>query len=663
MDSKAIKGYLVGYDGDERYRIYIKEEHKVVLSRDVQFREKMLSCEETVKLPFCDFKPNNHHYEYEANDNSASMREIYTEHRTNQDEELNVESDEEIEDQGSGSTKDDDVQTNKRTREEDSDEDLPIIKRLRDRSLIATRRFQDYVMMANDFVNRIETPTTYREAVNSKEKVDWEKAMNSEIKSLQENQTWELSTLPKENKAIPCKWVYRVKTNADGSIEKFKARLVIKGFSQRKGIDYNQTFSPVARMGTIRSFLSIAASEQLHLTQFDVSTAFLYGELEESIYMKQPEGYEDDTERVCKLKRSLYGLKQAPRCWNKRFGSFLISLGFRPSEADPCLFLREKRGKKLMLVLYVDDGLVAGSDPIDIEDFIGELKSEFKIVSKSADYFLGLEIEKKDEAIKISQKSYAKKVLERFNFEECKPVATPMLKAAEVQITGKVGEEIQFPYREAVGAIMYLMLGTRPDLAFSVGFSSRSLDKPTSDDVTRVKRMLRYIAGTIDVGITYSRKVSRRILECYSDADFGGCTKTGRSTSGVVVKYAGGVISWLSKRQTMVATSTTEAEIVAANEAAKEVIWLSRLFNEIVKLQCVPVLQVDNTAAVRLAENPEFHRRTKHIEMKHFFIREKVAEGKIRISQISTEEQVADIMTKPLSRTRLTILCGRMGVQ
>ena len=616
MDKKAIQSYLIGYDGDERYRIYIKEQHKVILSRDVVFREKLKDCKERVELKLPDQEVD---------------REV------EQEETISSEN-EESESTGC---------------------------KLRDRSLLAKpKKFDDYVTTAEAYVTLMDEPECYEEAVNSKDHQHWITAMNNEMDSLTKNETWELTDLPADAKAIPCKWVYRLKTNPDSSIDKFKARLVVKGFSQTRGVNYSETFSPVAKLATIRSVFSIAASERMYLKQFDVSTAFLYGELSETVYMQQPEGYSNESPKVCKLKKSLYGLKQAPRCWNKRIDTFLMKQGFKVSAADPCLYIRIKGGKKLLLALYVDDGLLAATDMQDLISFISQMEAEFEITVTEASYFLGVEIEKNaDGSIKISQAAYAKRVLERFKFENCKAVATPMMKITVSDSTAESRKvDTSFPYRQAVGALMFLMTGTRPDLAYSVGHLSRVLDKPTAEDIVRVKRVFRYLAGTMTKGIVYKPDCNPGSLECYSDADFAGCTATGRSTSGVVISYAGGAISWLSRRQVMVATSTTESEIVAATEGAKEVIWLKRLFCDILKLKHTPVLQVDNSATVKLAQNPEFHRRTKHIDVKYFFVREKVIDKTIEISQISTEHQVADIMTKPLDRVRLAYLCDRMGL-
>lgn len=650
MDMKAVKGYLVGYDGDERYRVYVPEGHNIVLSRDIKFHEKFSECAEQVKLPLQDNCLENDRSKYEQEEDQTQKNQ-----QDQKDKEENNESEESPTDQI------EDI------------EQKSVMGRLSDRSTLKKPiTYNECTMIAEVLLNEAFEPETVEDALNSTDRVQWSQAMEDEMASLKKNQTWELSTLPQGAKALPCKWVFRLKKNPDGSIDRYKARLVVKGYSQRLGVDYNQTYSPVAKMGTIRTILSVVASEGMEMAQFDVSTAFLYGELEEEIYMNQPEGYSDKSEKVCRLKRSLYGLKQAPRCWNKRFGGFLKSLGFNVSEADPCLFVKDNNNReKVFIALYVDDGLVAARQKKDLEWLLTELQKEFKITWKKAEYFLGLQIQQDENCIKISQKALAIKILEKFNFSGCKPVSTPILKdhlaleSGKEEMTirkGKEQDKQDFPYRQAVGALMYLMIGSRPDLAYTVGFLSRSLENPKSEDITRVKRAFRYIAGSPDLGINYSTKSGGGTLECFSDADFGGCQKTGRSTTGVVISHAGGAISWISQRQPTVATSTTEAEIVAASEATKEILWLVKLFKEIRPLACPPILQVDNSAAVRLAENPEFHKRTKHIAIKHFFVREKISEKMMGILQVSTEKQVADLMTKPLQKTRLKMLCEKMGL-
>ena len=628
LDKKSVKCTLIGYDGDDGYRVWNEETATVIRSRDVTFEKEISFRSKTCTDTITELEQPN-----------SNEKEEIPEHVN--DDEQNVE--EEVISQKNAEP----VQEDRRS--------------LRNRiTLCKPARFDDFVMLASDMMNSAE-PESYDDAIKSKNHHDWKEAMQSEMKSHQENQTWDLVDLPEGKKAIPCKWVFKVKTQSDGSVERYKARLVIKGCAQKKGIDYDQTFSPVVRNTTIRTLLSVAASEKLHLMQFDVSTAFLYGNLQEEIYMKQPEGFTDGTAKVCKLKRSLYGLKQAPRCWNARFGAFLGKWGFRQSNADPCLYIQEKGTSKLLLALYVDDGIVAATDKGELSEFAENLKSEFKIVTKPATYFLGIEIDQKsDGSIKISQAAYTRKILEQFSMSECRPCATPIISSEKAETDDN--EPVKFPYRSAVGALLYLMTGTRPDIAYAVSVVSRNLENPTKSDVTQVKRILRYLKGTSDTGIVY-RPQQKATLLCYSDADHAGDKTTGRSTTGVVCIYAEGAISWLSQRQASVAISTTEAELVAASEAAREILWLKRLLSDVVKFNDIPQLQVDNEAAVKLAQNPELHRRTKHIRTRHFFVRELVTTGEIDIARVSSEAQLADILTKPMHRPRLQSLVKEMGLQ
>jgi len=340
--------------------------------------------------------------------------------------------------------------------------------------------------------------------------------------------------------------------------------------------------------------------------------------------MEQPEGFSDNSDRVCKLKRSLYGLKQAPRCWNRRFAMFLQKLGFRQSDADPCLFIMKTDSVKLILALYVDDGLVAATDDTALSELVQKLQVEFKITVKPVTYFLGIEIDQQSlGSVKIHQSAYTEKLLKQFGMSECRPCVTPIISSE------KATDSVKFLYRSAVGALMYLMTGTRADIAYAVSVVSRSMENPTRSDVTQVKRIFRYLRGTTSVGIVYKPQLDNKSLICYSDADHSGDKTSGRSTTGVICMYSGGAISWLSQRHASVAISTTEAEVVAASEAAREVVWLKRLLSDIARYSQVPEIQVDNEPAIRLARNPEYHRRTKHILTHHFFVREVVVVSRV----------------------------------
>lgn len=687
LQKKATRCILIGYDNDDGYRLWNRERNSLVRSRDVIFNEKTLKtsmneqnvetvCDQdnvievvpvtkgsTVNEQIVPIMPNNERVEETDNPGNHNDDEHVSASEEYHDAE-NILPEQSIESEGNTAHEEDivdgldDIMVG--SQDYDVHEDVfPEQMVLRDRSsLRPPDRFKDFIM---NTIMGYNEPASHKDAIRSPEKSLWEEAMDSEMNSLLENDTWKLVSLPKGRKAIPCKWIFRVKMNADGSVDKYKARLVIKGFHQKRGIDYEQTFSPVTRMATVRSVLSVAANEGMAMAQFDVSTAFLYGSLDEEIFMRQPEGYDDGSGRVCLLRKSLYGLKQAPRCWNRCILDFFREIGFETSEADPCLLIRKTGCGKIIVALYVDDGLVAGSSQQLIDEFIKELNSRFKITTKPASYFLGIEIENRGDGIKIIQTSYVKKILRRFGMDTCKPVSTPIVKDSTP--SEKVDMSyMRSNYRQIVGALAYLMVCTRPDIAYAVSIVSRSLEKPEAEDCVRLKRIMRYLQYTPDLGIIYKKHYKEGILECYSDADHAGDVSTGRSTSGVLCMYAGGAISWLSQRQTSVAISTTEAEIVAASEAARETVWLSRLLKDLVVLKKIPCLRVDNEAAIRLAENPEFHRRTKHIRIRHFFVRELVTSGDLNVYKVASEEQLADIFTKPLTRARILKISKLIGL-
>lgn len=352
----------------------------------------------------------------------------------------------------------------------------------------------------NIFFTENEESLSYQEAVQSEEAAHWKKAMDEEVELLNRNQVWELTEAPKNRTTINCKWTYKLKRDVNGNIQRYKARLVARGFRQRMGIDYQKTHSPLVRFDSIRAILAVASCEHMRIKQFDVKTAFLYGDIEETIYMQQPEGYEDGTGRVCKLRRSLYGLKQSSRCWNKRFTGFLQRFQLKATNADPCVFTSQKQEQKLILVIYIDDGLVVAQDQELISNLLNELKGEFEITYHDANLFLGMHIERApDGSIFLHQETYARRVFERFK-REANPVAIP---ADPHQELAQAGDQSEAPYREAVGSLMYLSVATRPHITFAVNRASRYLEKPTTTQWKAVKRILKYLKGTISYGLKF----------------------------------------------------------------------------------------------------------------------------------------------------------------
>ncbi|OAE29694.1 hypothetical protein AXG93_509s1470 [Marchantia polymorpha subsp. ruderalis] len=486
-------------------------------------------------------------------------------------------------------------------------------------------------------------PSSYREAQASVNKLEWNTAMEREIESLIENNTWELVESPTNQRMIDSKWVYKLKDNPGGDEAKiFKARLVARGFTQEKGVDYNKVFSPVAKYATIRLVCALAAIFDLVMDQMDVVTAFLYGYLEEEIYMRQPVGFEvKGKERlVCRLLKSLYGLKQAPRQWNTRFDQFMKAQGFFWSVYDPCVYMKKVNDETfnlIILVLYVDDMLILAKNQSDVDECKSKLKSAFKMKDMGeSKRILGMEIHRDHEQKKLwlSQGKYVRRILDRFNMMDSKGVWTPLaahfkLSAAQCPTDAvEKGNMSCVPYEQAVGSLMYLMVCTRPDIAFAMGKVSRYMSNPGKVHWEAVKWILRYLKSTLDYGLLFDGLLDNaKSLFGYVDADYGQDLDKRRSTTGYVFTLGGGSISWRSTLQKCVAQSTTEAEYVAAAEAAKEAIWLDRLIMEMGLKHGVVNLHSDSHSILHLAANQVMGSRVKHIDIRRHCATMQVVHG------------------------------------
>lgn len=487
-----------------------------------------------------------------------------------------------------------------------------------------------------------EDPKTYKEAMKRNDRDKWLIAMQEEIDSLKKNQVWELVDRPRQN-VVTNKWVLKIKRKPDGTVDRYKARLVARGFSQVYGIDYMETYAPVVNMASIRMLFAYAAENSLYMSQFDVKTAFLYGDLDETVYMEQPEGFKEDNQKVCKLKRSLYGLKQSPRQWNLKFSTFLTDMDLQVSENDWCIFYRNDG--KLIVAIYVDDGLILASNEEDIIRVMTALKERFEVHSVKATTFLGFQIERpRPDEITLHQGSYIRTILKRFNMSEAKPVDAPIT-MSKLEVDETLAE---VPYREAIGSLMYAAVTTRIDIAYAVNKASRAVENPTRSDWAAVKRIFRYLKDKEDYGITYKRGNSK--LVAYCDSDFAGDDKTGRSTTGLVVNYAGGPIQWKSQRQKLVTLSSTEAEFVSICTTVKEVTWLRKLAMELGMINEEPTkLYCDNQSAIRIASNEKCVHRTRHMKVQASYPREQMERGEVDIQHVRTDNQLADMLTKPTS--------------
>jgi histone deacetylase 1/2 len=486
---------------------------------------------------------------------------------------------------------------------------------------------------------------------------NWRNAMDIEYDALMKNKTWHLVPPTKGRNIIDCKWVWKVKRKADGTLDKYKARLVTKGFKQRFGIDYEDTFSPVVKMASIRIILSVAISRGWSLRQLDIQNAFLHGILEEEVYMKQPPGYEDKNKPgfVCKLDKALYGLKQAPRAWYARLSTKFLKLGFKASKGDTSLFYFNNGDICVFVLIYVDDIIVASSTKDATEGLLRSLAQDFALKDLGElHYFLGIEVNKVPDGIILSQDKYASDLLKKVNMSDCKPVSSPLATSEKLSAFEgtPLGPNDSTKCRSVVGALQYLTL-TRPDIGFPVNKVCRFLHAPTTVHWAAVKRILRYLKLDTRIGLKISKSRSM-LISVFSDSDWAGSFDDRRSTGGFAVYLGSNLISWSARKQVTVSRSSIEAEYKAVANATAEVMWIQTLMKEIgLKFPSTTQLWRDNIGAKYLSANPVFHARTKHIEVDYHFVRERVASNLLQIDYIPTGDQVADGFTKALTVKQL----------
>ncbi|KAJ9557962.1 hypothetical protein OSB04_012576 [Centaurea solstitialis] len=524
---------------------------------------------------------------------------------------------------------------------------------------IKTRRQSGNVCLYVNFISENE-PKEIDDALRDPA---WVSAMQEELAEFIRNNVWLLVPRPRKRTIIGSKWIFRNKLDEIGTIIRNKARLVAQGYRQEEGIDYDETFAPVARLEAIRLFLAFAAHMNFKVYQMDIKNAFLNGKLNEEVYVAQPPGFVDPKfpDHVYKLNKALYGLKQAPRAWYDTLSTFLLSKGFVRGKIDSTLFLKKYPKHILLVQIYVDDIIFGSINPKLCEKFELLMKSEYKMsMMGELTFFLGLQIKQSEKGIFINQGKYVHEMLKKFDLTSCTPMKTPMAPPLSLDKDSK-GKPVDVTlYRGMIGSLLYLT-ASRPDIMYSTCLCARYQAEPKESHLTAVKRIFRYLKGTPNLGLWYS-KDSGFDLTAYSDSDFAGCKIDRKSTTGGCHLLGGKLVSWTSKKQNSVSTSTAEAEYVAAGICCAQVLWLrNQLQDYDIQLSKIPIY-CDNTSAIAIANNPVLHSKTKHIEVRYHFIRDHVMNGDIELHFVPTEYQLADLFTKPLDVTRFNMLISELGM-
>ncbi|GJT09880.1 putative ribonuclease H-like domain-containing protein [Tanacetum coccineum] len=508
----------------------------------------------------------------------------------------------------------------------------------------------------------IEEPKKITQALQDE---SWVEAMQEELLQFKLQNVWVLCDLPDGKRVIGTKWVFRNKRDERGTIIKNKARLVAQGYRQEEGVDYDEVFAPVARIEAIRLFLAFASFMGFSVYQMDVKSAFLYGNITEEVYVNQPPGFVDPhhPNKVYKVIKALYGLHQAPRAWYARLSTFLLKHGYRRGAIDKTLFIKRDRKDIMLVQVYVDDIIFGSTKTSMVKEFEELMQKEFTMSSMGElTFFLGLQVKQSTAGIFISQDKYVKDILNKFDFRTIKPATTP-IEAHKALGKDEEGEDVDVHlYRSMIGCLMYLT-ASRPDIMFAVCLCARFQVTPKVSHMHAVKRIFRYLKHQPKLGLWYP-KDSPFHLEAFSDSDYAGDNHDRRSTSGGCQYLGRRLVSWQCKKQTIVAISSTEAEYVAAASCCGQVLWMqNQLFDYGFNFMNTDI-HIDNESTICIVKNPVFHSKTKHIQIRHHFIRDCYDQRLINVVKVHTDDNVADLLTKGFDLARFdAILKGRVGFE
>lgn len=502
----------------------------------------------------------------------------------------------------------------------------------------------------------------FSEALNGPEADHWRRAMREELQSFKDNDAWEVVDKPSDGSIVQCKWVLNKKLDVNNDV-RYRARLVAKGFTQRYGIDYENTFSPVVKHSTLRMLFALSVQWDMDITHLDVTTAFLNGNLKESIFMSFPEGFVNKSNgKVLKLKRAIYGLKQSSLVWYDKVKECLLNIGFKISKFEPCLFTKFSENVKLIVTVYVDDFLIFSNCTTETDKLKSFLSSKFKLKDLGpVRRYLGMRINvnKKCSTITVDQQEYIEQLLSKFEMSNCRPIDTPI----ECKLNIKKAENcaVNIPYQRLIGSLMYLAILTRPDLSYCLSYLSQFNNCYNETHFNYAKRVLKYLQKTKHYCLIY--KKNNLEMTGFVDSDWASDSMDRKSYTGFCFVMNGSVISWQSKKQKTVSLSSTEAEYVALSEASREAVYLRNLMYEITGRQYVIKLKCDNQSALKLATSHQAHTRSKHIDVRFHYVKDAVKNKLINIEYIPTQEMPADLLTKGLLSSKHYKFMHMLGIK